>query len=184
MERPPNVRDERAQAALLLRLLLNGDRPPIARVDWPALLRLARTNGVVIRSADLLVAQDVTLPPAFAESVVRERQRVQDAIGRRSQVSRICTAHGIEFLFDKAFQHYPDLGGDLDLLVLARAADVDALLARALSAIAAPRDLAGWIAGSVTFHVRDGLPPLDVQHGRLGAVGEHRAYAVALVRNH
>jgi len=184
MGRPPNVRDERAQARLLLRLLLNGDRPPIARVDWPALLHLARTNGVVIRSADLLMAQNVTLPPAFANSVVRERQRVQDAIGLVRQVSRICTAHGIEFLFAKAFQHYPDLGGDLDLLVLARAAEVDALLARELSATVAPRDLAGWVAGSVTFRVRDGLPPLDVQHGRIGAVGEHRAYAVALVRNH
>src|SRR5881296_892756 len=122
MGRPLSMRDERAQARLLLRLLLNGDPPPIARVDWNALFRLARTHGVVLRSADRLVAQRVTLPPPFAEGVARERERVQDALGLVRQVSRICTAHGIEFLFAKAFQHYPDLGGDLDLLVLARAA--------------------------------------------------------------
>jgi hypothetical protein len=176
--------DEAAYGRLLLRLLLDGDHAAVAPVDWDTLLHLARNNGVLLRIADRLAKGGAALPTAFADGVARERERVRDAIALVRHVDRICTANGIEFLFAKAFQHYPDMGADLDLLVMAPAATVDALLARKLAATARRRDLGSWIAGTVAFQVRDVATPLDVQHGRIGAVGEHRAYAVALVRNH
>jgi hypothetical protein len=178
--------DERAHAGLLLRLLLREDREDradVGRVDWSVLLDLARQNGALLRAADRLAERAVALPAPFADAVATERRRVRNAVALVRHVSRICTAHGIEFLFAKAFQHYPDLGGDLDLLVLSPAAEVDALLAQELPAATTHRDLTGWIAGTVAFRVRDVVTPLDVQHGRLGTVGEHRAYAVTLVRN-
>jgi len=152
-------------------------------VDWNVLLPLARRNGILLRVAARLAERGPAPPTPVVEAIATERRRVRDAFALVRNVSRVCTKHGIAFLFPKAFQHYPDVGEDLDLLVLSRAADVDALLARELSATAAPRDLAAWIAGTATFRVRDVLTPLDVQHGRIGTVGEHRAYAVALVRN-
>ena len=176
--------DERALAGLLLRLLLDEARPDATVVDWGVLLPLARRNGTLLRVADRLAERGPAPPPLVADAIATERRRVRDAFGLVRNVSRVCTTHAIAFLFPKAFQHYPDVGEDLDLLVLSRAADVDALLARELSATAAPRDLAGRIAGTVTFRVRDVRTLLDVQHGRIGTVGEHRAYAVALVRNH
>ena len=175
--------DEQAHARLILGLLLDGDRVGVERIDWDTLLPLARNNGVLIRIAERLAEQGVAPPAAFAESVARERQRVQDTFTLVRQVSRICVTHGIQFLFAKACQHYPDLGEDLDLLVLAPAAAVDALLARQLPATARRRDFGSWIAGSAAFEVRGVATPLDVQHERIGAVGEHRAYAATLVRN-
>ena len=177
------VPDEQAHARLILRLLLDGDRAGVEGIDWDALLPLARTNGVLIRTAGRLAEQGVAPPPAFAESVERERQRVRDAFTLVRRVGLICATHGIQFLFAKACQHYPDLGEDLDLLVLAPAARVDPLLARELPATARRRDFSGWIAGSTAFEVRGLATPLDVQHERIGAVGEHRAYAATLVRN-
>jgi hypothetical protein len=176
--------DERALAGRLLRLLLDEDGPDAGPVDWNVVLPLARRNGTLLRVADRMAERGPAPPRPVVDAIATERRRVRDAFALVRNVSRVCTAHGIAFLFPKAFQHYPDVGEDLDLLVLSRAADVDALLARALSATPAPRDLAGWIAGTVTFRVRDVLTALDVQHGRIGTVGEHRAYAVALVRNH
>jgi len=175
--------DDAAYGRLLLRLLLDGDHTDVARVDWATLLHLARTNGVLLRTADRLTKRGAALPTAFADGVAKERERVRDAITLVREVDRICTANGIEFLFAKAFQHYPDMGADLDLLVMAPAATVDALLARKLAATARRRDLGSWIAGTVAFQVRDVATPLDVQHGRIGTVGEHRAYAVMLLKN-
>ncbi len=176
--------DERALAGLLLRLLLDDDGPDERVVDWNVLLPLARRNGTLLRVAARLAERSPVPPGPVVDAIATERRRVRDAFELVRNVSRVCTKHGIAFLFPKAFQHYPDVGEDLDLLVLSRAADVDALLARELSATPAPRDLAGRIADTVTFRVRDVLTPLDVQHGRIGTVGEHRAYALALVRNH
>ena len=175
--------EEAALAARLLRLLLDKDGGNEGALVWhPVLLPLARRNGVLLRVAERF--GEPVLPGPVTDAIASERRRARDAFALVRHVSRICTEHGIEYLFAKAFQHYPDVGGDLDLLVLARPAAVDALLARELSATVAPRDLAGRISGSVTFRVRDGLTPLDVHHGRIGTVGEHRAYAVMLVRNH
>jgi hypothetical protein len=176
------VLDEQAHADLVLQLLLDGVPAADSRVDWSTLLPLARRNGVVIRVAERLASLGVEPPPPFAEGVARERERVRDAFVLVQRVSAILRARGIPFLFAKACQHYPDLGDDLDLLVLAPEAAVDTLLARELPATAQPRDVGGWIAGTVTFRIRGVTTTLDVQHERLGTVGEHRAYAVTLVR--
>jgi hypothetical protein len=175
--------EEQVLARRLLRLLLDEDGPDTGPVDWNVLLPLARWNGTLLRVTDRLAERAPAPPAPVVDAIATERRRARDAFALVRHVTRVCTKHGIEFLFAKAFQHYPDVGGDLDLLVLARAADVDALLARELPATAAPRDLSGRIAGSVAFRVRDVVTPLDVQHGRIGTVGEHRAYAVTLVRN-
>ena len=175
------VLDERAQAGLVLQLLLDGFPAPDTRIDWTTLLPLVRNNGVLIRVAERLASLGIEPPLAFAEAVAKERERVRDAFALVERVSAICRARGIPFLFAKACQHYPDLGDDLDLLVLAPAATVDALLVRQLPATAQPRDVGAWIAGTVAFRVRGVATALDVQHERVGPVGEHRAYAISLV---
>lgn len=176
------VLDERAQAGLVLHLLLDGVPAADTRVDWSTLFPLARRNGVVIRVAERLTSLGIEPPPPFAEGVAKERERVRDAVAMVDRVSAILRTRGIPFLFAKAWQHYPDLGDDLDLLVLAPAAAVDTLLARELPATPQPRDVGGWIADMVTFRIRGVTTTLDVQHERLGTVGEHRGYAVTLVR--
>jgi hypothetical protein len=97
-------------------------------------------------------------------------------------VSSVCTANGIDFLFPKAVQHWPDMGDDLDLLVLSRSFEVDRCITEGLQAVAVDRDLSKRIAGSTGYQI-EGCPPLDIQHGRLGAVGEHAGYPAELIRN-
>src|SRR5207237_9298016 len=116
---PVTTPDEQAQARLILGLLLDGDRVGVERIDWDTLLPLARNNGVLIRIAERLAEQGIAPPAAFAESVARERQRARDAFTLVRQVSRICVTHGIQFLFAKVCQHYPDLGDYLHLTALA-----------------------------------------------------------------
>ena len=174
--------DERAHASLVLQLLLDAAPAADTPIAWGMLLPLARRNGVLIRVAERLGALGIDPPPAFADGVARERQRVREAFALVDRVGTLCRARGIAFLFAKACQHYPDLGDDLDLLVLAPAARVDTLLAHELPATAQPRDVGGWLAGTVAFRVRGVATALDVQHERIGTAGEHRAYAVTLVR--
>src|SRR5439155_18427394 len=78
---------------------------------------------------------------------------------------------------------YPDFGDDVDLLVLTRSTRVDGGIIEGLPASPVPRDWGERIAGAVTYRVTGCPSPLDVQHGRLGIVGEHDAFPQVLIEH-
>ena len=185
-DRPATDQDtEPRHAAWLLRLLLDrrGSPDGVHDVDWDVLLEIARRNGVLARTAERLMLRDLVLPEPFAEAVAHEQGRIGTTLELIHQVSRTCEAAGIEFVFPKAFQDYPDMGDDVDLLLLERSAEVDRRIIVELDAAARGRDLGGRIAGTTTYAVAGCPSPLDVQHGRLGVAGEHRTFPLVLLRH-
>jgi len=127
--------------------------------------------------------RDVALPEPFAEAVAHEQGRIGAMLELIHQVSRTCEAAGLEFVFPKAFQDYPDMGDDVDLLLLERSTRVDRRILAELDAATLGRDLGGRIAGTTTYAVSGCPSPLDVQHGRLGVVGEHRTFPLVLLQH-
>ena len=183
---PPIVNTSMQHAHWLLRLLWEADAardglPP--ELDWDLLLHVARPNGVLVRTAERLATQGVTVPDRFAAAVAQERQRIRSALELMRHVSLACEAHGITFLFPKAFQDYPDFGDDVDLLVLPRSARVDSAIVGALPATPVKRDLGERLAGATTYRVAACPTSLDVQHGRLGIVGEYAAFPSMLIQH-
>ena len=176
---------EQRHATIALRLLLDEAASPPAEtaIDWPLLLTLARHNGVLVRLADRLARTGLGSPAPFTEAAGRERERARAGIAVIRQVGERCARHGVEFLFPNAPQHYPDLGGDLDLLVLPRSGDVDALILDGLGVSPRPRKLRDRIAGAATYLLEDSGLVLEVRHGRLGQVGEQPWYPAALIRS-
>jgi len=172
-------------ADALVRLLLRTDddwmlvHPP----HWDLLRRFARRGGVLVRVADRLDEIGVRPAAVFRASAELERRRVAAALGLIQRVEDACHAAGFEdFVFAKAFRHYPDIGMDVDLLTLAPPRVINPILERALG-VAARRGISEWVAHSSTFVVPGAGAPLDVCHGRLGVLGEHAAYPTALVRS-
>ncbi len=180
-----NQQGERRHAAWVLRLLL--DRRAAAddasSLDWDVLLAVARGNGVLVRTTERLAALGVRVPARFAAAVAQERERIRSTLKLVRHVSRACEASGIEFLFPKAFQDYPDMGDDVDLLVLQPSSRVDRGIIAGLRTSAVRRDVGDWIAGGVTYEINGCPSPLDVQHGRLGVVGEHDGFPQVLMRH-
>jgi len=169
---------------LLLRLLLEGAAAPLSVSPhfWDSLLHVARGNAVLLRTAASLERLGIEGPPGFVASVAAERQRAQALVAAVQGVSRVCSEYRITHLFPKVFQHYPDMGRDADLLVLARPSELAPVLG-ALRAERRPGGFSDWVAATVRY-VLPGCPgPLDVQYGTLGLVGEHAGYAAQLVAN-
>jgi hypothetical protein len=179
-----HARVEAGSAALVMRLLLDGEAP-VSGADppaWAVLLHVAERNAVLLRVAERLSQLRVPVPAFFAEAVTHEQRRSRAAIELIQTVSRVCAANVIDFLFPKATQHAPDMGDDLDLLVGSRAIEVDRCITEALQVTAARRGLSSRLAGSTVYRIA-GYPPLDIQHGRLGTVGEHTGFPADLLRN-
>lgn len=174
---------ERWHASWLLRLLLGTCSAPeaLAEVDWPLLTDLARSNNVLLRASERLTESRVPVPLGFAAAVYTERLRVRQTLQRVAEVTRACDEHDIPYVLPKAFQDYPDMGDDVDLLVLPPSLDVDDLITAGLRRATARRDLGQWLAHAASYVIRDCPSPLDVQHGRLGVVGEYRAFPSVLI---
>jgi hypothetical protein len=175
---------EAAHAALVVRLLLE-DAPPraaLAALDWSTLLRVAERSSTLVRVVDRLAALGQQPPVFVAAAVERERQRVREALDLVTRIEDVCAGSGIEALFPKVAQHYPDLGDDLDLLVVSRSRRVDSFLLQGLQARRKPGDLGSRIARSTTYLVEGCRTPLDIQHGRLGVAGEEGAFPALVWR--
>jgi len=175
---------EASHAALVVRLLLE-DTPPraaVAALDWSTLLQVTERSSTLIRAVERLTALGEQAPAFIAAAVERERRRVSEALELARRIANVCDARGIPALFPKVFQHYPDLGDDLDLLVVSPSRGVDAVILEGLRAVRRPGDWGTRIAGSVTYQVAGCSTPLDIQHGRLGIAGEETAFAALLWR--
>jgi len=173
---------EASHAALVVRLLLE-DTPPraaVAALDWTTLLQVTERSSTLIRTVERLAALGEPAPAFVATAVQRERQRVSEAFALARRVADACDARGIPALFPKVLQHYPDLGDDLDLLVVSPSRRVDAVILEGLRAVRRPGDWGSRIAGSVTYQVEGCSTPLDIQHGRLGVAGEETAFPAML----
>jgi hypothetical protein len=175
---------EQRHATLILWLLLDqgGSPPPGMTVDWPLLLALARQNSVLVRVTERLERVGLPPPGGFAAAAERERERAHTARSVMRHVAERCARHGVDFLFPTGWQHFPDAGGDLDLVVLSRDPRIDALILDGLAASLRARDLRDRVAGTALYWLRDAGLALDVHHGRLGLVGEHATYPAALIR--
>lgn len=171
-----------AAATVLMRALLGRSISPqeIARVGWDRLAGIARQNGVLLRAADRFRKEQLAIPASVVDAIEGEQRRAETALALVGRVSAVCTRLGVPFLFPKAIQHLPDVGSDLDLLVGNRSTAIDEVLVRELGAVAVRPDIVSRIAGTATYSVPGG-PPLDIQHGRIGAVGEHIDFPARLI---
>ena len=165
-----------------LQLLLDDARPE-ADVPWDDLALLARRHGVLIRLAGRFERLGIRPAAVFETAVARERRRVAAMIDLMRRVGDACASGDIDFIFPKALHLYPDMGGDLDLLVLSHSTAVDRVILRHLPAALLERDLRHRVANVTVYHV-EGFPSiLDIHHGRLGVLGEYRALPALLLQH-
>jgi hypothetical protein len=178
-------RQGEAYGPLILRALLDGPSclAGLEGQEWTRVAELAERNGVLLRLGDKLGAAGLLPGDGFAAAVGRERRRTRAMLEVIGKVSRVCSASGLAFIFPKAFQHYPDMGTDVDLLLSSPPARAGSVLAAGLGVAPARRGFQNWIAGTITYKVGGNGLPLDVHYGRLGILGEERLYPRVILEN-
>jgi len=164
----------------VLRLLLDRRGPPPADAPWDDWVVVLERNAVLRRVADRLEALGQRLPLPVAVATIRARARSERVLQLMGRAADACERHGIPHVFPKALPHLPDVGSDVDLLV-AVPTSVDALIVDGMGAVLQGPGLSHALSGSRVYHVPDS--DLDIQHGRVGRLGEHRDLATRLVQN-
>jgi hypothetical protein len=176
---------QKTLAAAILQLLLDQSSQlfEMGEMGWHELLDVAARNCLLVRATEQLRELGSFPPTFFSEAEKRERQRAQGQIELIRTISQVCSASGLEFIFPKAFRHYPDMGRDLDLFVLTRPEKVEALLVEALNASPLKKNFWNRLDGSVCYKIAGCESPLDIHHRRLGSLGEHGSFLEIILRN-
>lgn len=172
---------------LLLRLPLNGQGRSTSGSgwQWEPFLIFAKQNVILLRVSDRINSRegDFTAPDYFNKEVALEKERIKRTVNWIGEVGRICEKENIEYIFTKAFQHYPDMGHDVDLFVGEQGRRIDDILLDRYGGNLANQGFLNRMAGKTGYNL-NGLPsPLEVHHGRLGHFGEHNLYPKIIMKN-
>jgi hypothetical protein len=171
--------------SMILRLLFDGSLEPLdgRNIIWGELLHVAAQNGVLIRVVEQL--QTIGLEPRhfFYAAVKEMRTCNQRKLRLIARIGEGCLEGNIDFIFAKALQNYPDMGGDIDLYVAPHSTDVDAVILKGLKAMAVKRNLRNRIDGTATYRLAGCDSLLDIHHGRVGMLGEHKLYVSQIIKN-
>jgi hypothetical protein len=163
----------------LLRLFL-GQRfeptPNLLRSATGEIESLLSANLVVRRGSSMLRRAWVDGAEALDALERREANRVSLTLAAIAQLQDFCQRAGVEVVFPKALQHYPDMGHDIDLWTLERASSFDADLCREFGAIPARRGVFDRIAGKRGYELPGCPAPVEIHHEAIGHLGEHRRY--------
>lgn len=176
---------EESSAAFILRLLLDGVCDPLSgdALRWEELRCVAERNMVLVRTAERLEQTELEPPRPFADAVAKKRRLNRAKLELIRRIAQACAESRIEFIFAKAFQHYPDIGDDIDLFILPRSIEADALILNGLNAVPLTRALCNRIAGTANYRVSGCEATVEIYHGRMGMFGEHGSQIARFIQN-
>lgn len=151
--------------------------------DWPSARDTALKNAVLIRSYERF--QQLGFSPgekSFHEGVLREKERVQKVMDLIKVITEIKLGAGLPFVFTKAFQHYPDMGHDIDLLVGDRSDKADILLKDRLGLRRLEDEgIFDRFAGKRAYWAGTDSTIVEIHHARMGQVGEFNRFPERLL---
>lgn len=152
-------------------------------LDWDHFLEFTRKNVISVRTHNELKWAGIKLGEEFSNYVKEEVVRIDSTVKLIGGISRACHREGIECLFTKAFQHYPDMGHDIDLFVLERSRRIDGIIETKYNSLQGKNSLFNWISGKTSYQIKGCMSPVEIHHGRIGHIGEHNIYPQLLMRN-
>ncbi|MGQ0763401.1 MAG: nucleotidyltransferase family protein [Acidobacteriota bacterium] len=161
---------------IILRLLLGDPLEHCDRGDIGSheLLYVAAQNRVLIRTVDKLRTIGVQ-PSQFLYSLANEMRACnRTKLALIERIAQRCADRKIAFMFPNAVQNYPDMGSDIDLYVATSSTDVDAEIVKSLNATPVRRHLRNRVDGTATYKVAGCDSLLDIHHGSVGLLGEHK----------
>lgn len=149
---------------------------------WEKELSLAKKNVVLLRRDAILSRKGISpTEQAYHETVEAEKKRIHDTLPIIQKLADLCEEAKIPYVFTKSFQHFPDMGHDIDLLVMDSSSRIDNLLREKLDIVPAGDSLTNKVAGKTSYRIPGLETSLEIHHGRVGHIGEYPAYARDLV---
>lgn len=179
-----NARYAEMSVKLLLGEVSCEDMKQWEATNWKEFAKLAHKNLIMVRSYNELSRIGIKINEfEYSELVRLERERINKTGAFIGTLSALCRQEGMVHLFLKSLQHYPDMGHDIDLLIMDRSRKFDKILVKKFGPKSLRGNIVNLLSGKTDF-ILDSCPSsVEIHHGRIGHVGEHTHYPVFLMKN-
>jgi len=138
---------------------------------------------VLVRIYEVFTHAAISVEASVCALVEAESVRINRTLGLIQELTNICDRNSIPFVFTKAFQHYPDMGHDVDLFVMGNPRTVDDCLRSELTMCESKSSLLNFFSQKTAFQVEGYASPLEIHHRLIGHLGEHAEFPKNLVGN-
>ncbi len=152
----------------------------MSKEEWSEFLSFAELQRVYLRTLQLLEkwnVADVVGPLQFGlhELVQIEQQQVGHALAALYKVTCALELTGHSPIVIKTLDHWPDIGGDLDLFIAATEADTVRVMQSELRAEPQPQSWGDRLAHKWNFRIPGLMRLVEIHVGCLGQTGEQEA---------
>ena len=145
--------------------------------EWYRLFHMAEANVVFIRLMKKIQEMNTfTFPEEILLEYEEQKKWRRGAMALLELVSRELQKAGIEFVVIKTLDQYPDMGHDVDILVLEKYSHFHRFSTQVLKGALEKQNLSDLLAGKGSYRIEQ-FPALEVHCGKLGQVGEHKQFA-------
>jgi hypothetical protein len=152
-------------------------------INWDTLKEVAKENRVLIRVYDSMVEKNIFFPESYKKYISEERGRIDHAISFMVDVSAIYEKTTFKYLFIKNYQHFPDMGDDIDFFVEGFSNESDTPFLERFEALKCRNSILNIISGKTQYVSPESPLEMEFHHGRLGPLGEHTIFPKYLMKN-
>jgi hypothetical protein len=152
-------------------------------LDWDLVIALTRENRVLIRTYENLIKIGVLPGRVYKKTVAKEKERISNAVELMGIISEVFNNTGIDFVFIKNYQHYPDMGDDIDLFVMDCSCNADSIIIEKLGGKPFNRSLLNRIGEKTQYYIKGYPSEVEIHHGHMGPMGEHTIFPKFLIKN-
>ena len=136
------------------------------------LLIFLKENKILIRYIDLLENNDVKVDGYLKKLYNKEVDRIKDNSDMIKRIAFSLKNYEKDFIFFMNFQHYPDMGEDIDILILKNFKDIKNILLKEFPLIEKKPSIFNKLAKKIMFLHSDNGLEIELHNARLGRLGE------------
>ena len=132
---------------------------------------LLKENKVLIRFFNLMKKNDIKINDRLLNEVKKEKERICELEVMIFNIATTLKKFSRDFIFIKNYQHYPDMGDDIDIYVIKNYKNIKNEIVKSLGFIELPQKLFHRIGKKIMLKHKTNNIEVEL-HERLGRVGE------------
>ena len=132
---------------------------------------LLKENKVLIRFFNLMKKNDMQINDRLLDEVKKEKERICELEVMIFNIATTLKKFSRDFIFIKNYQHYPDMGDDIDIYVIKNYINIKNEIVKSLGFIELPQKLFHRIGKKIMLKHKTNNIEVEL-HERLGRVGE------------
>ena len=141
-------------------------------IKWESFGKACLANHVAVRIDNRLRQFGIKIGPEFERCMKYERLRISATLDALSNMKRYFDRNRVPAVFIKVWNHFPDMGEDIDVLIPAGSDQFFDSFSTTFSSKEIKKDPFSKFAGKVEFVFPDSDQAVEFHVGKLGLFGE------------